>query len=106
MKAMTKHQLAIHAGISVRTQNKWCQPHRKHLEALGMTSHMKILPPHIVGWICHRQEKYNQKKLPATGVSRGRELFIDIVKTLFLSTSQKQRTSPSSGKCKRVCALR
>ena len=51
---MTKQQLALCAGISVRTLSKWCRPYKKELEALGMTSHMKLLPPHIVGWICNR----------------------------------------------------
>ena len=55
MKAMTKQQLALCAGISVRTLSKWCRPYKKELETLGMTSHMKLLPPHIVG--CTRHDK-------------------------------------------------
>ena len=54
MKAMTKQQLSYHAGVSVRTLTKWCRPYRKELEAIGMTPNMKILPPHIVGWICDK----------------------------------------------------
>ena len=52
MKAMTKQQLAYHAGVSVRTLSNWCRPYRKELEAIGMTPNMKILPPQIVSWIC------------------------------------------------------
>lgn len=51
MKAMSKQQLADAAGISVDTLRKWLKPHKKNLEALGMTQKMRVLPPSVVVFI-------------------------------------------------------
>ena len=51
MKAMSKQQLADAAGISVDTLRKWLKPHKKKLEALGMTQKMRVMPPSVVAFI-------------------------------------------------------
>ncbi|MBP3835263.1 MAG: hypothetical protein J6E45_04980 [Prevotella sp.] len=51
MKAMTKQQLADCAGVSVKTLMNWCKPHQETLTQMGMTTGMRVLPPHIVKWI-------------------------------------------------------
>jgi len=45
MKAKSKSELAMAAGISVDTLKRWLEPHRKQLEALGMQANMRVLPP-------------------------------------------------------------
>lgn len=54
MKAMTRQQIAYHAGVTVRTLRNWCKPYRKELEAQGLRPGMIVLPPNIVGWICDK----------------------------------------------------
>jgi hypothetical protein len=54
MKAMTRQQLAYFAGVSTKTLQRWCKPHRQELEALGMRPNMSVLPPRIVQWICEQ----------------------------------------------------
>ena len=51
MKAMSKSELAMAAGISVDTLKRWLEPHRKQLEALGMRPGMRVLPPKVVAYI-------------------------------------------------------
>ena len=51
MKAMSKSELAMAAGISVDTLKRWLEPHRKQLEALGMQANMRVLPPKVVAYI-------------------------------------------------------
>lgn len=48
---MSKQQLADCAGVSVKTLLRWCKPYQEELDRMGMTPHMKVLPPHIVKWI-------------------------------------------------------
>ena len=54
MKAMSKQQLADRAGCSVTTLAKWCRPFRKELEAIGVNSNDKLLPPKAVLLIAER----------------------------------------------------
>ena len=54
MKAMTKQQLADCAGVSVRTLNRWCEPYRRELEAMGMEPTAKLLPPHIIKFLSEK----------------------------------------------------
>ena len=54
MKAMTRQQLAYSAGVSVKTLRNWCKPYKQELEAMGMQNNMKVLPPHIVQWLCDK----------------------------------------------------
>ena len=54
MKAMTKQQLADCAGVSVRTLNRWYEPYRHELEAMGMEPTAKLLPPHIVKFLSEK----------------------------------------------------
>lgn len=54
MKAMTKQQLAFQAGISVKTLNRWLQPYRNELTALGLLPNAHVLPPSVVKWISEK----------------------------------------------------
>ncbi|MBO6033547.1 MAG: hypothetical protein J6Q22_19200 [Prevotella sp.] len=51
MKAMSKSELALAAGISVDTLVRWLEPHRQQLETLGMRPNMRVLPPKVVAYI-------------------------------------------------------
>ena len=51
---MTKQQLAFQAGISVRTLNRWLQPYRNELTALGLLPNAHVLPPNVVKWISEK----------------------------------------------------
>ena len=51
---MTRQQIAYFAGVSTKTLQRWCKPHRQELEALGMRPNMSVLPPRIVQWICEQ----------------------------------------------------
>ena len=54
MKSMSKSQIAECAGVSVRTLMNWCEPFREELTSMGMTPTAKVLPPHIVKFICEK----------------------------------------------------
>ncbi len=51
MKAMSKQQLADRAGVSLKTLNRWLQPYRDELAAMGYNPSMRVLPPRIVKFI-------------------------------------------------------
>ena len=51
---MSKSQLADCAGVSVRTLMNWCAPFKKELTRMGMSPTAKVLPPHIVKFICEK----------------------------------------------------
>ena len=54
MKAMTRQQLAAHAGVSARTLNNWLRPYRRKLRAMGMPDGKQAFPPNIVAWIARK----------------------------------------------------
>ena len=54
MKAMSKHELAESAGISVKTLMNWCKPHMQELSRMGLRPHAKKLEPHIVAYIVEK----------------------------------------------------
>lgn len=54
MKSMSKFQLADCAGVSVKTLMNWCRPFSEQLTRMGMSAHAKVLPPHIVKFICEK----------------------------------------------------
>jgi transposase len=54
MKAMSKSELAMKAGVSVQTLMRWLRPFRQELEALGLRPNMKVLSPRIVGFISEK----------------------------------------------------
>lgn len=54
MKAMSKQEIADHAGITLKTLSNWLKPYRQELEQMGMQPNMRILPPRIVQWICDK----------------------------------------------------
>ena len=54
MKAMTKQQIADRAGVTTKTLMSWCEPFLDELESMGMRTHMKVLPPHIVRFITEK----------------------------------------------------
>ena len=53
-QSMTYTQLAERAGVSRRTLYNWLHTygHYNKLQALGVTSHAKALPPAAVRYIC------------------------------------------------------
>ena len=51
MKSMLKSELARAAGVSVKTLNRWCRPHRKALRDMGWNDSMKLLTPRIVQYM-------------------------------------------------------
>ena len=56
MKSYTKKQLADAAGVSADTFRRWLHSDRAFLEQQGISPHARILPPHVVKYLC---EKYN-----------------------------------------------
>ena len=54
MKAMTRQQLAVCAGVDVRTLHNWMRPYRELLIQMGMPKGKGALPPNVVKWICDR----------------------------------------------------
>jgi hypothetical protein len=55
MKAMSKYELAEAAGVSASTFRRWLKTDKAFLEANGIRSKTKILPPKVVQYLC---EKY------------------------------------------------
>lgn len=55
MTAMTKAQLAMAAGVSVKTLQRWLSRHREELKKLGVRPRDKLLPPVAVRYVA---EKY------------------------------------------------
>lgn len=51
-KAMYKNELADAAGVSLKVLNRWLEPHRQQLAALGVGKYDKMLPPSAVHYIC------------------------------------------------------
>ena len=49
---MSKSQIAECAGVTVKTLMNWCEPFKQELEDMGMQPNAKVLPPHIVKFIC------------------------------------------------------
>lgn len=54
MKAISKQKLADKAGVSLNTLNKWLNPLLPQLEAMGMPSNARMLPPNVVKFIAER----------------------------------------------------
>ena len=54
MKAMSKSELAMKAGVSVNTLANWLKPYREELEAMGLQPNAKVLPPHIVKYLTEK----------------------------------------------------
>lgn len=54
MKSMSKSELAVRAGVSVNTFNRWCKPFQQELIALGMRPNQRVLPPVIVKYLVER----------------------------------------------------
>jgi hypothetical protein len=51
---MSKSELAVRAGVSVNTFNRWCKPFQQELIALGMRPNQRVLPPVIVKYLVER----------------------------------------------------
>ena len=51
MKAKSKSELAMAAGVSLGTLAKWMKPYRQELEALGLRPGMRVLPPRVVKYL-------------------------------------------------------
>ena len=54
MKAMSKSELALRAGVSVTTLMRWCEPYREELARMGLSPRNRVLPPHIVQFIAEK----------------------------------------------------
>ena len=52
MKSKSKSEIAMAAGITVRTLYSWMSQHRHHLQRLGARPSQKLLPPRVVDYIC------------------------------------------------------
>jgi hypothetical protein len=55
MKARSKYELAVAAGVSPETFRRWLRSDKAYLEANGISRSAKILPPKVVKYLC---EKY------------------------------------------------
>ncbi|MDE7085147.1 MAG: hypothetical protein K2O48_00450 [Prevotella sp.] len=51
---MTKQEMALRAGVSVRTLIRWCRPYEAELQRMGMRPNMKLMPPHVVQFLVDR----------------------------------------------------
>ena len=51
---MSKQQLADKAGVSLNTLNRWCNPFRQELEALGLQPNARMLPPVVIKFIADK----------------------------------------------------
>ena len=54
MTAMTKAQLAMAAGASVKTLQRWLSRHREELKKLGVRPRDKLLPPVAVRYVAEQ----------------------------------------------------
>ena len=54
MKAKSKSEIAAAAGVSIDTLRKWMQPFQKELEAMGLKSSNRVLPPRIVKFLADK----------------------------------------------------
>ena len=54
MTAMTKAQLAMAAGVSVKTLQRWLSRHREDLKKLGVRPRDKLLPPVAVRYVAEQ----------------------------------------------------
>ena len=52
MKAMTKTQMACHAGVCLETFSNWLKPHQEQLTAMGYPPGKRCIPPNVVEWMC------------------------------------------------------
>ncbi|MBQ9645507.1 MAG: hypothetical protein IJV24_03990 [Prevotella sp.] len=51
---MSKSELAVRAGVSVNTLNRWMHPHSGELAAMGLRANQRVLPPHIVKYLVEK----------------------------------------------------
>ena len=54
MIAMTKAQLAMAAGVSVKTLQRWLSRHSDELAMLGVRPRDKLLPPVAVKYVAEQ----------------------------------------------------
>lgn len=54
MTAMTKAQLAMAAGVSVKTLQRWLSRHSDELKMLGVRPRDKLLPPVAVKYVAEQ----------------------------------------------------
>lgn len=51
---MTKQEMALRAGVSVRTLSRWCRPYEAELRRMGVRPNMKLMPPHVVKFLSEK----------------------------------------------------
>ena len=54
MTAMTKAQLGMAAGVSVKTLQRWLSRHREERKKLGVRPRDKLLPPVAVRYVAEQ----------------------------------------------------
>ena len=54
MKSYTKKQLADAAGVSSDTFRRWLIADRAYMKQQGVALRAKILPPHVVKYLCQK----------------------------------------------------
>ena len=52
MKSYYKSELAMMAGVSVPTFQRWMRRHVEKLESMGVSHKAKLLPPKAVKFVC------------------------------------------------------
>ena len=52
MRAKSKSEIAMAAGMSSATMTRWFQSHREMMSRLGVKPTQKLLPPKVALWVC------------------------------------------------------
>lgn len=53
MKARMKFEIAMAAGMSGKTLQRWFSSHKEELVRLGVSVRQQLLPPKVVDFVCH-----------------------------------------------------
>ncbi|MDE6002510.1 MAG: hypothetical protein K2G76_03335 [Prevotella sp.] len=51
---MTKQEMALRAGVTLKTLCRWCRPYEAELQRMGMDKKMRIMPPHVVKFLAEK----------------------------------------------------
>lgn len=52
MRARSKSEIAMAAGMSSATMSRWFHSHREVMVSMGMKPTQKLLPPRAVKYVC------------------------------------------------------
>lgn len=53
MKSYFKNEIAMAAGVSIRTFSRWLKTREQDLLRMGVTKNMRLIPARAVRWICN-----------------------------------------------------